>query len=337
MRAVAEAAGVSKSVAQRALAGKAGVADRTRELVLKTALELGYRPDPALAKIAAARWRSATVQSGTTIAWLVDDPPAERAEWRSIEALTDAVEREAGARGYRVETFVSRRQSPTRLAQIFRARGIRIVLVGDVNDAEVLQGFPWHEFACVAVGLGTYRPPIPVVMRGIFDSVHEIWRRLVPLGYRRIGCALFWGDHVAHNRLTHGAVLLEQETQPAGMARLPALFLQKDLREELERYLDEHRPDVLLMPNTGMCVAFEEWGLQRRYACAVVSMKLYRPSTRWAGFDFNAAGIVRQSLSLAHALALAGGRGPPEPTITFVQNEWQDGPSLPAKAPVGAP
>jgi LacI family transcriptional regulator len=331
IRSIAAAAGVSKSVAQRALAGRAGIAPATRAQVLAVATKLGYRPDPALAKVAAARWRSTEVSSDTTIAWLVGDKPDQRDEWRAVEALTHAVYSEASSLGYRVETFANADYTPSQLARIFRARGIEIVLVGDVNDPAELAEFPWHEFTCVAVGLGTYRPPIPVVMRGIPDSVHEAWHRLSSAGYRRIGCALLLGDSAPHNRLTHSAVLLEQHAQPKGFPRLPVVFLHQDPRTELERYLEDQTPDVLLMPNPNLCEAFENWGFRQRYACALVSMKLFRRTGRWAGFDMNAKAIVNHALRLAHVQSITGLEQHREPTVTLVRNQWWDGRSLLAR------
>ena len=322
LREVAAAAGVSKSVAQRALSGHPGVAASTAEKVRGVAADLGYRPDPALAKLAAARWRSSEVSSGTTVAWLVDHSKPGAPTNPAQKVMTEALEREADKRGYRVARFTCAEQGPDRLATILVARGIEIVLTANLIDTAWVSAFPWHRFRCVAVSLGEVRPPIPLIHRNIQECVETGWRMLKERGCGRIGSLLYEGDIYAHTRMAHAEILLMMAMNKQGAGTPPPLFLHYhgDPASQIRAYLREHRPDGLLAHSPYSARMVRESGLFAENNQNLVCLKRYPWNTDFSGFAFNAAGMIREAFRQT-----AGGEkvfNPAPPNLTLVTCPW---------------
>ncbi|MCC5850011.1 MAG: LacI family DNA-binding transcriptional regulator [Verrucomicrobia bacterium] len=322
LREVAEAAGVSKSVAQRALAGRPGVAESTAERVRAAADELGYRPDPALAKLAAARWRSRTVSSGTTVAWLVEDSESVERPNPAQKVMTEALMREADALGYKVAVFTRTNHRPQRLAAILASRGIEIVLTASLVDPAWVAAFPWDRFRCAAVSLGEVRPPIPLVHRNILECVETGWRNLREKGCKRIGALLYEGDLYAHTRMAHAAVLLRMAMDETRSPHPPPLFLhyQGDPRSQIQAYLRKHRPDGLLAHSPYSARMVRESGLFEEKNGRLICLKLYPWNTEFPGFAFHAEGMIREAFR--HAAGSERGLRPETPTLTLVSCPW---------------
>ncbi len=246
LRDIAEATGLTVATVSRALSGKDQIAQGTRRRVREAAERLGYHPDPALSRLAAWRWGTPQASSGSMLAVVTDSEP-EMPEYcrRRIQGIRERAQQ----RGYGVEVFHLRNygQDPKRIARVLEHRGIRGVLIERVHLPGSFEGFPWEAFACVAVGIGEERLPVPSVTTDLFAAGRMLWQQARERGYQRIGqILLFSGKPDPYLRLL-AAAHLEQRSEGGGVV-VPILDLQVD-GDPMPRFaawFRKHRPDVIL-------------------------------------------------------------------------------------------
>ena len=78
---IAKLAGVGKATVSLALRNDPKITAATRERVRVAAEQLHYRPDPALARIAAHRWRTREHPSDITVAFITMDAAFAASWW----------------------------------------------------------------------------------------------------------------------------------------------------------------------------------------------------------------------------------------------------------------
>jgi hypothetical protein len=173
---IARAAGVDKSTVSLALSGHPRISAATRERVRAVAENLGYMPDPALASLAALRWRGAPGRrQGLVLAFVCDDIRKAEPELRACLA---GVKRQAALLGYGVEVFsLSDYPSVPALLRVVRQRNLRGMVIGqsrhDLPEELFTAGEPprvqcgfLRDVAC-----DTVRPDLAA-------AVNLAWRRL---------------------------------------------------------------------------------------------------------------------------------------------------------------
>lgn len=188
--AIAKKLGLSKMTVSRALRGEVHVRAAVRERVREAAAELGYTPDPEVARLMTHLRQARTVSQGQTLAFVWTETPGERLgnpwSWRLYEG---AAER-ALELGYMLEGFQLDRAEMTaaRLARVLEHRGVRGMMLSPlVNRSRGHLRMPWAKFSVVAIGLGLMRPAFHRVHHHHFLGMMTALRQLRKAGHRRIG------------------------------------------------------------------------------------------------------------------------------------------------------
>ncbi len=185
---IAHKLGMSKSTVSIGLRNDVRLPTATREKIRRAAAELGYRPDPNLAAIAAQRWRHRDQRHNVGVALLESAsepaPHLRKAYLHHAEARLEQL-------GYQVTRFNLDAQ-PTVAAtnRILIARGIRGVLVPPIYRNDLLAELELPRFSLAAAGVARWLPPFAAATKDAFEGVSLCLRRMVELGYRRIGVAL---------------------------------------------------------------------------------------------------------------------------------------------------
>src|SRR6266542_5913160 len=150
LRSLAAEASVSLTTMSFALRNSREVSAATRDRLQRLAQARGYRLNPLVTALySQVRTRKARGDHAV-VAYLNTWSP--RRTWESCNTKTGQF-RGATARaaelGFRVENFWLHDpgMTPTRLAQIFKARGVRGVLVGPLQNQNDPPRFPWDDFA----------------------------------------------------------------------------------------------------------------------------------------------------------------------------------------------
>ncbi len=185
---VARLAGVSKSTAQRALAGDAWVSPETRQAIEGAAARLGWRRDPALSALAERRWGGGRRQSGLIM--LADGGAVGAGDSPAWNGMSEAAERlgydlgaaRIGADGTGWDRVLSRKVAG-------------VVVSGITYEAQI-RGVPWSNLVSVSMGVAVPHLPLHAVDSDAALAVDLAWGALHAAGCRRI--AMIHLADVAH-------------------------------------------------------------------------------------------------------------------------------------------
>lgn len=163
-----------------------------------------------------------------------------------------AVEAFGGRLGYGVEYFRFERATAYelgRLASIWRARGIRGVLMGPFRTGRAELPFPsWEGFSWVSIGHALDTPVLHSVGRDYESDIETALAWLAARGCRRPGFILDPGvGHIFRRPLLQAALVRRHAERGAG-SREPFYELEPGRPEEFGRWVRESRPDGVIFP-----------------------------------------------------------------------------------------
>lgn len=318
---VAHAAGVSQATASRALQGGACAAT-TRAKVRAAAEALGWVPDPGLASLVSRRWRRRSGMS--MLGFIHQTDPKLLTGWESDRAALVAVGRQVGWTLIDMPCDQSDGAELLAQARSFGVQGLACGLLhGDGARLEPL----WDALPGVAVGKGSFVPPIPQVGSDIFAGYQNAWMALRAAGWRRIGVTMpDWGD-APSVRLRRGA-LLDRWYELDPEDRIPFhVHPPSDPRPVLE-WAARYRPELVLSMDPLRATALRQAGLTLPLAC--VSTYGPSPDPVWAGSCKDSHSIVREALALLSLQVRSGLVGRQLNGLSHViQMPYHDGGLLP--------
>jgi hypothetical protein len=183
LRDVALAAGVSLATASRAMRGDPRITAATTQQVTRAADQLGYRPDPALAALAAYR-RPGEHGAPETIAVLSTWP-----SHRAVQHEPPDVLAHAARLGYRLESvrLGTAPEEHRAVAEQLLARGVRGLLLSTGRVQQDDLDLPWDRFACVSVSGAPAMRRVHAVTTNYAENLRLALEQLAAHGYRRPG------------------------------------------------------------------------------------------------------------------------------------------------------
>ena len=325
LRDVARRMGCSTATVSLALRDHPRLPEATRERVRSVARELGYRPDPALAAIAAARWRGRSVAAGSTLAFVTDGRDDNLAAMRA----------RAEHLGYRLETFTVADYLRGRcLSDVLYHRGIMGVLIDQIFTPGFVESFDWSHFTSVAVSEGSFRPPTHLVMPNHFRAVQTAWDHALEMGFRRIGLMIFDQPQALdfHDRR---AAFLDRQAQVPVSRRLPILALKPHAADPASRaescrvidgWIRRHRPDVVLGFNDIFYWLLKDAGWRVPEQVAFISLWKSGAERAYPGCLLSPAEIGCRAIDWLDSLLRSGARGLPDcPATMEIDMRWVDG------------
>ncbi|MFT3829665.1 MAG: LacI family DNA-binding transcriptional regulator [Opitutaceae bacterium] len=339
MAQVAARAGVHPTTVSLALRNHPSLPPATRERLHALAVEMGYRPDPALSALAAYRHAKLVHRELPPLAYLAD---AER-ELGPAGARTQA-RHHAGAfaradeLGYRLERFAVGEGglSPRRLGEIFFTRGITgVILAAQRAEHDRLPDLGWARFSAVRIGGVPRSPDLPTVAsdcRGIVRlAMHRAWEN----GYRRLGLVLPGEWEERADFAWSASFLAEQQRLPSA-ERVPVFTFAAtggavSGAAPFAAWLQRFRPEVLLASGAGVRPELERLGRAVPQEVALIDLDL-EPAARDAGVRHGCERIGALAVDHVVRQMQQNVRGVAESGIAIlVAGTWCDGPSLPAR------
>jgi len=322
---------VSHSTVSRALRNDPRITPAMREQVHALAHELHYRPDPMLAALASYRQRRRQESPvAAELAWINGwpSPPSLRA-FREFDLYWRGAVSEAENAGFRLTEFVLNPQmSAVRLAEIFRARNIRGILIPP-HGAHPLDwtGFPWEEFSVVRFGRSLLVPRAHLVTSNQVHNGVLAFHRAREKGYRRVGLVI---DEGATTLFAAGYFFARmRESDPCD---IPPLRLTADDKTalRLEAWLRAHRPDAILTDYQELPSLLARLGLRVPQDIGLAAFSVLDGGGIDAGIDQNSEEIGRSAFRLLASLLLHQERGLPRIVHEIlIEGRWVDGTSLP--------
>ncbi len=329
LRIIAEKAKVSRMTVSRALRNDPSIPADTCRRIQKLARQLGYRPDPNLARLMDAIRIRKRERLPDVIAYLTayDDPTAWRrnpVQRRFFEAAT----RRASECGYRLEEFWAKApgMSDERLSEIIRHRGIDGLIVAPLPMPQlVFQNLRWDHFSAVEIGYSLIRPELHRVCNHQYQSMLLLAQKLREMGYRRIGLAM---NREQDERVYHHwrAGYLAAQSLWGGNNVRALTFLTSDWnRPAFARWIKRARPDAIITIGPQSEEWLEKLGLRSPDDIGLANVDL-RPGATTTGINQNAPVVGAAAVDLVDSLMSRNQRGVPDiPQVTMVQGSFVEG------------
>lgn len=331
---IARLSGFGKATVSLALRDDPKISLATRQRVKAIAEKLNYRPDPALARIAAHRWRTREHPSDLVIAFISMEHPDLHRE--TLPQLRLAATERGERLGYRVEHFrLEDHASPAQLARVLFHRGIRGVIVGQILVDGFVQQFPWDSFTCVGAHVGYYRPPVTIIVSDFHHAIVRAWTEAVQAGYRRIGVAMLREMQAVDLFDKVSATLFCQARLSPELETIPVQHFALDGSDEFAKWMQQCRPDVVLGFNNTIHYWLHKSGYRVPEEVGFVSFdrgssEIDKRQAMVTGLDPAYELIGRTAIEQIDLLLRTNQSGIPErPLIIQVPSSWVQGNTLP--------
>jgi DNA-binding LacI/PurR family transcriptional regulator len=262
MATVARAAKVATSTVSKALREDPTIPVNRRREIQQIARRLGYRPNPMVAALMARLHSSRRRNDPHHIAW-IDLWPDEReaARTNDFKLMLLGANQRAAELGYQIEVHHVGRDgtSATRLHQILTSRSQWGLIIPPVPLQAMSYPLDIQGLTAVTIGTSLHEPVMHRVAANLYQGCHLACCKLREKGFHRIGLVLSPSMVERVEGRWLGAYLAEQLQWPVE-ERLAPLLLMDDEETKFHRWLEESKPDVILIAEPHI----ENWLAGRR-------------------------------------------------------------------------
>lgn len=331
---LAKAAGVSKMTVSLALRGHEKISAATRDRIRALAEKMGYRPNPLVQTLMANLRSTRPANYHSTIAWVTAFPTRDgwSSHWVHKLYHQGAVAR-AAALGYKIETFwaFAPRMTGAALTRMLRARGIRGLIIPPVANPGTQLDIDWSHFSCATIGYSFTEPRLHRAAANLREGMTRALAECQQRGFKRIGFALPANTDARVNHSWLAGYLAWQQFIPE-KNRLPVMLTPGLLQAPLPRWLDAHRPDVIISPN----FEFLKWlpALGKSIPEDIGLITLSRPhnvpdTDHISGISQNDYTIGQAAVDLVVSQLQHNETGiPVHPRVVLTDGSWSDGKTI---------
>ena len=168
---------ISNSTVSKALNSYSDVSDVTRELVMKTALELGYQPSAAARNLRRGRTDKIGLFLNTSIEYVVD----------YLSGIIPGAVRTAQESGKNLLIYTITDNNPSQLLKVCRAGEIDgVILFSTHYDSHTIQALLDEKFPFVVMGRQILDEHVSYVVPDYEDGSYQATKYLIKQGHRRI-------------------------------------------------------------------------------------------------------------------------------------------------------
>lgn len=337
LKSIAKIAGVSTQTVSLALRNHPTCNAKTRVRIQRIAAELGYRPDPTLAKLMQHLRTTRSTRVKALICGLTTRPQPSDEPY--LAAVVSGAKARAAALGYLFDVIPVDPAAPRiadRLHRILQARGVDgLLLLPMAESGEFTSFTAWERYSVVSVTYSVTAPITHRVVPSSFNNTVRLCQNLAELGYHRPGLVTTqtYDRRVGH-RFTAAIAWLNSFAQKHPV---PPLLVQSSLPEEFPAWYAQHRPDAI--------IAHSDYDLARirlllpaadvsEVGLACNSAFHFLGQHDLAGIDEQPAEIGTAAVDLLASLIQHGDRGiPRSPRTTLVEGCFFPGKSAPGRKP----
>lgn len=328
IRLLAQRAQVSSATVSLALRGHPRISAATRQHVLRIAQELGYRPDPNVAKLM-LHLRTRRPPGFQALLAALTTIPEEREQPYLTRMLASARER-ADSLGYGLMVVRLEDASTPRpdIDRMLRARGVEGVLLLPMRTARsFVDLLAWQNYSVVSATNGVLAPEFHRVVPHQFSNAQSLCAELTRRGYRRIGLVMTAQHDLTVGHAVSSAVVWQNVL--GNGKRVNPLIFDAQRPPKLKQWYERERPDAVIAigPADARAIARE---LKLRIPGPVgIATTNRTDATSFAGIEERPDEIGAASVRLLTSLIQHGEKGVPAvPTVTMVKGEWVDAGSV---------
>ncbi len=279
LREIAEQAGVTRMAVSLALRGKPGVSDKTRKHILNIAAELGYSPDPEVAKLLSRIRSRVPPESRSCLALLTSGSTAN--EWKKYiteRKYVEGAHERAKQYGYRVEEFWVNEPGMTssRMSNILWNRGIEGVIIAPIQGRLSKSNgrsidIDFSLFSMVEISETVSWPDLDRALHDQYTAMMKCLEELHKLNYERVGLVLEEAlDLRVNGRWT--AAFLRYQLYARGRDYPPPLIMPVFDPKVFKRWFNRHKPDVIISVDHFGSKLIEQHGLKVPHDIGYVSL-----------------------------------------------------------------
>lgn len=351
LRDVAREAGVSHVTVSRALRNDPTISDARRREIKQLAAKMGYRPDPALAALAAYRFANQSHRIQSALGWVNHwEQPEQLRGYREFDNYWHGAIQAAENLGYHLDDLRWTQDiSARRFEKILTTRNVRGVLIPPHRKPPDWGELDWRKFSVVRFGLSVREPDSHLVTSDQLRATVMAIQKISSYGYRRIGMVvgaeldrniggnytggffaaqkLFKQDSALSLLLVDSEAAPHEEESPKTTARL---------KNSLSVWLARNKLDALLTADPRVPGLICELGYRIPQDIAVAGTSISDIPVD-AGINQNGEMIGRIAVQTLVSQINLNERGEPvAPCRILIESSWQDGKSLPCK-PIAKP
>lgn len=339
LRSLATLTGFSLGTVSMALRDDPRIAKETRALILRTAADQGYLPDPLLAgRMNRVRRRTLShtpIKLAHIVAWNRLESYYEFGPFRDFRKGAAARAHEFG---YELEDFLldDTHMNPQRLSGILRTRAVPGVLIAPVQypdaiHARIAAGHSWLSLDFTAHSTIGYTLNLPRISRTVHDhagSLELACAQLTARGYRRIGLIL---SEVMHQRV-QGRWLAGWVCAQINLRKAPHPLIAANLNNPtlFDRWFRREKPDVIITCDwDAVRVHLERLRLHVPDDLGLVDLQWLSPDSPRAAIDQCNHEVGAAAVDIILAQINRHERGAPAiPKTILVPGRWIEGPTV---------
>lgn len=318
----------------RALREEPSVAAATRRKVLQAAEELGYVPNPKLARL---MYEMAQSRGNPNVlgelAYITTDETED--SWRKYDHESGCYEgarEEAMAYGYKLLPVWarSRRFEKDKLTRFLWTRGVDGIIIAPLGKGMIGRplGIEWDKFSCVQIGATLSDPKLDLVRHNHYLGMVQSIAGLEGLGYKRIGlCTSSVTDMRSYHRWT-SAYLHWRTVRNFTKRTVPSYYYQPDNvdRRAFKDWVLRHKIEAIISMDTELMETCASLGLKIPDDLGFSVLDKPGDGSDIAGIDQIAPQIGRKAVDDLIVSVRKGARGiPKHPIQTLVEGQWQTG------------
>jgi len=239
---IARRAGLSTATVSLALRNEGTTSSRTRERVQLIAKEMGYRPNPLLASLAARQFRSPESVGQLPLVFL--STQARNQDGGSVYSAARAAAMELG---YSMDLInPTAYTSAENLSRTLYNRGVGGIILGALEGVHRLPALDWDLFSVLSCGRNNYSEHFHTVRPSILRDTATAWNQLQKLGYGQIAPVFREGSLYRSDNEARLAAILACQHREASDA-LPVIEWNPLKPGCFVEYLERFTPECILV------------------------------------------------------------------------------------------
>ena len=267
---IAKRVGVSKMTVSRALREEPSVAEATRKKVLEAAEELGYVPNPKLARLMyeMAQSRSNPHVLGELAYITTDETEDSWEKYYHENGCYEGAKAEALAYGYKLLPVWarSRRFSKDKLTNFLWSRGVDGIIIAPLGKGMIGKqlNIDWDKFCSVQIGATLSEPNLDLVRHNHYMGMVQSLAGLENLGYKKIGlCTSSVTDMRSYHRWT-SAYLHWRTVRSFTKRTLPSYYYHSGSvdKRAFRDWVSRHKIEAIIAMDTELMETCSQLGIR---------------------------------------------------------------------------
>lgn len=332
---IAQHLGLDHSTVSLALRNSKKISEAKRELILKTAAEMGYRLNAAAANLAKHRSSSSEAPVKASLAWLnCWSNPEKLFQYREFQLYWEGAKETAARLGYSLKEFiVEKEMTLDRVERIMLARGIKGILLPPHPWRDNFRGIDWNQFSVLRFGRSIQYPLAHMISADQLGNMLIAYNEVLKRGYKRIGMA---GRPMEEHWNNFDAGYLKAQDLNAEKIRIPIFNVNEDnplsQLAEFKEWLETWQIDAIISATGGVSRMLKAANYEIGTDIGLATMSILDTSID-AGIYQNSDEIGRvAALSLISQIQDNDTGVPRLFRKTLVQGAWVNGKTLPDRS-----